>query len=327
MDYQVLEVLMKHNNEHAIEQLLKDSGVRCSSLSEVSLATIRDAQRGAFPDMRMIDLAPKQCDAFLHQPILEDLLCTRVGFQGPSPAHYIPRPDGSRDHILIFCTEGRGWLEMNGKEWSVNKNDAFLLPRGTPHVYGADSDVPWSNYWVHFRGRQGAVFADLIRGAESPVIHLQRHEEVTACIEQLYQYMGNVHARPELIAASGALSQLLCLIQFRMGTAEPKGRNAEEGIQRSIDVMHKNMAMTLKLGDLAKIASMSPGHYGMLFRKSRNQTPVDYFNRLKIQKACELLKTTGRPISEIGELVGFFDPYYFSRLFKKTMGLSPRAYR
>jgi AraC family transcriptional regulator of arabinose operon len=72
---------------------------------------------------------------------------------------------------------------------------------------------------------------------------------------------------------------------------------------------------------------MSSGHYGMLFRKSRNHTPVDYFNRLKIQKACELLKTTDQPVGEIGESLGFTDPYYFSRLFKKTMGLSPRTYR
>ena len=318
---------MKRKNEHAIKHLLKRAGVRFSSLSDISLATIRDAQRGAFPDMRMIDLAPAPCDTFLQQPVLEDLLCTRVGFQGPSPAHYIPRPDGSRDHILIFCTAGQGWLELDGREWAVNRNDAFLIPQGTPHIYGADPESPWSNYWVHFRGRQGAAFANWIGGTDSPVIHLQRYEEVVACIEQLYQYMGNVHARSELVAASGALSQLLCLIQFRMGTVEPKGRSAEEGIQRSIDFMHKNLAKTLRLDDLAKVAGMSPGHYGMLFRKSRDHTPADYFNRLKIQKSCELLKTTDCPIGEIGESLGFSDPYYFSRLFKKTMGLSPRAYR
>lgn len=318
---------MNRKNEQAVEQLLKQAGVRFSSIDEVSLATIRRVQRGAFPDMRMIDLAPKQYDALLRQPVLKDLLCTRVGYQGPSPAHYIPRPDGSGDYILIFCTAGRGWLELDGCEWTVGKNDAFLIPQGVPHIYGADADEPWSNYWVHFRGRQGAAFAELIAAADSPVIHLHRHEEVVACIEQLYQYMGNVHARSELIAASGALSQLLCLIQFRMGSTETKGRSAEEGIQRSIDFMHKNLAKPLRLGDLAKVAGLSPGHYGMLFRQSRDHSPVDYFNRLRIQKACELLKTTDASVAQIGELVGFSDPYYFSRLFKKHMGLSPRAYR
>jgi len=112
-----------------------------------------------------------------------------------------------------------------------------------------------------------------------------------------------------------------------MGTTEPRGQTAQEGIERSIDFMHKNLAKSLKLRDLAKIAGMSPGHYGMLFRKIREHTPVDYFNRLRIQKSCELLKTTDRPVGQIGESIGFTDPYYFSRLFKKVMGISPRLYR
>ena len=175
--------------------------------------------------------------------------------------------------------------------------------------------------------RQGAAFAKLIGGTDSPVIHLQRYEEVVACIEQLYQYMSNVHASSEMIAASGALSQLLCLIQFRMGTAEPKGRTAEEGIERSIDFMHKNLAKALRLSDLSKIAGMSPNYYGMLFNTRYSYTPINYFNRLKVQRACELLTTTGMRIGEVGEMLGFPDPYYFSRLFKKVMGISPRDYR
>ncbi len=56
-------------------------------------------------------------------------------------------------------------------------------------------------------------------GTPSPVIHLHRSEEVVACIEQVYQYMSYVHAYPELVAASGATSQLLDLIQ--LGCARP----------------------------------------------------------------------------------------------------------
>jgi len=318
---------MKQTNEKAIKALLEKSGFRFSSLSDIPLKTVRHVQRGAFPDMRMIELTRIQCEKFLQQPILQDLLCTRIGYQGPSPAHYIPRPDGSRDQILIFCTNGRGWLELDGKEWPVNRHDVFLIPRGKPHVYGADPDMPWSNYWVHFRGRQSPVFADLIGRAKSPVVHLHRHEEIVASFEQLYHRMSNAHTVPELIAASGTLSQLLCMIQLRMGSAELKNQNAEAAIERSLDFMHRNLEKKLRLRDLARVAGISPGHYGMLFHKKHRQTPIDYFNRLKIQKAGELLKSTNSPINTIGESLGFLDPYYFSRLFKKVIGISPRAYR
>lgn len=314
--------------EAEVTELLKKSGVRVSTLSEIPLRQIRHAQRGAFPDMRMAHLAANLRDQFLKQPILKDLLCTRVGFQGPSPAHYIPRPAGSYDAIFIYCTSGRGWLEIGGREWTINPRDAFFIPAHLPHKYGADPDDPWANYWVHLQGRQTAAYADLITsGKKEPVIHLHRHEEMIACIEQLFQYMSNVHTTPALIAASGALSQLLSLIQLRMNTAEPKSRTSEENLERTIDFMHKNLGKRLTLAQLAKIASISPNHYGALFSKRYNHAPMEYFQRLKIQKACELLSTTNRQISEIGETLGFSDPYYFSRAFKKVMGIPPRDYR
>lgn len=319
---------MQRKSELAIRELLEKAGVPVAKLSDVSLRTIRHAQYGAFPDMRMIHLAANLRDKALNEPILKDLLCTRLGFQGPSVAHYIPRPLGSYDHILIFCTEGCGWLEINGEEWPVNKNDAFLIPQHIPHIYGADPDNPWSNYWVHFQGRQAAAFARLINPAGgSPIIHLPHHEEIVACIEQLYQYMSNVHTTSTLVAGSGALSQLLALIQLRMRAAAVKYRTAEENIDNVVDFMHRNLGEKLSLKDLANIAGMSPNHFGVLFRKRYENTPIDYFNRLKIQKASELLTTTNLRISEVGEMLGICDPYYFSRLFKRIMGVSPRAYR
>jgi YesN/AraC family two-component response regulator len=54
---------------------------------------------------------------------------------------------------------------------------------------------------------------------------------------------------------------------------------------------------------------------------------MDYFSRLKVQHACRLLDTTSARIQEVGTEIGYPDPYYFSRLFREVMGMSPRAYR
>lgn len=316
------------SSEKEARKFLKEAGLQFSRLSDIPLPDIRHAQRGAFPDMRMAHLAPAIRDKFLQKPITSGLLCTRVGFQGASPAHYIPRPDGSYDYILIYCNQGRGWLELDGKEWTVEKNSAFLIPAHVPHKYGADPDNPWSNYWAHFQGEQAAAFCELIYpDLGSPVVHLPRHQEMVACIEQLYQFMSSVHTYSALVAASGALSQLLSVIQFRMRSSEHRNRTADENIDKSVEFMHRNLANKLTLKELAGIAGMSPNHYGVLFTKRYYSTPIDYFNRLKIQRACELLSTTNLRIADVGEQLGFPDPYYFSRIFKKIMGISPRNYR
>jgi AraC family transcriptional regulator, arabinose operon regulatory protein len=319
---------MRNRCEREVAKLLRDAGVRFSSLSDVPLRTIRHTQRGAFPDMRMGLLPPAVRDDALRKPVLKDLLCTRVGFQGPSPAHYIPRPNGSYDCILIVCTKGRGWLQIGGREWTIQKYDAFLLPQHVPHTYGADPEAPWANYWVHFQGRQsGAYSALLAPDSAAPVFHLYRTGEVIACLEQLYRSMSEVYTDSSLIAGSGALSQLLGLIQLRMHSAERKAWSVEDGIEKGVEFMHKNLGFKLSLQRLAEVAGLSPNHYGAVFKKCHGHSPIDHFNRLKIQKACELLKTTNLRVREIGEMLGLPDPYYFSRLFKKIMGISPRQYR
>lgn len=319
---------MQSRCEEEVGKRLKKAGVSFASLSEIALRELRHAQRGAFPDMRMAHLASHLRDEFLEKPILRDLLCTRVGYQGPSSAHYIPRPVGSYDCILIFCTAGRGWLQIDEQEWLVEKHNAFLIPQHVPHAYGADPDDPWANYWIHFQGRQTREYSRLIvPDSGHPVIHLGRQHEMIAMIEQLYQYMGHVHTYSALVAAAGALSQLLGVIQMRMRASERRSRTADENIDKTVEFMRRNLARKLTLKELATLAGMSPNHYGVLFGKRHDSPPIDYFNRLKIQRACELLTTTGLRVGEVGELLGFPDPYYFSRLFKKIMGISPRNYR
>jgi len=56
-------------------------------------------------------------------------------------------------------------------------------------------------------------------------------------------------------------------------------------------------------------------------------SPVDYRNRIRITNACSLLESTSLSVEEIAALVGFETPFYFSRLFKRAMGVSPRQYR
>jgi AraC-like DNA-binding protein len=64
-----------------------------------------------------------------------------------------------------------------------------------------------------------------------------------------------------------------------------------------------------------------------LFKQKTGFAPMEYFNQLKVQKACQYLLFTDLRIKEIAEQLGMEDPYYFSRMFKGVMGLSPKEYR
>ncbi len=83
----------------------------------------------------------------------------------------------------------------------------------------------------------------------------------------------------------------------------------------------------MSLAELAAQAGMSVSHYSMLFRALTGYAPIDFLLRRRMQQGARLLDTTPLRVDEIAMRVGYTDAYYFSRLFKRFVGHSPRAYR
>ncbi len=91
--------------------------------------------------------------------------------------------------------------------------------------------------------------------------------------------------------------------------------------------MESNIQSTFKLNELAKHFEFSPSHFSKTFKLRTQYSPIDYFIHLKIQHACQLLVFSNMRIFEIGRELGYEDQFYFSRVFKKAMKVSPREYR
>jgi AraC-like DNA-binding protein len=98
-------------------------------------------------------------------------------------------------------------------------------------------------------------------------------------------------------------------------------------VSKSINFMKQNLKARLSVEDFADQQHLSLSHYSRLFRAKTGTSPNHYFNQLKIQKSCQYLYFSDLNIKEICSEVGFDDPYYFSRLFKKLMGMSPAKYK
>ncbi len=84
---------------------------------------------------------------------------------------------------------------------------------------------------------------------------------------------------------------------------------------------------TLSITDLVKISGISDVHVRRIFKAEANTTPIRYINYIRLEQAQNMLKSSNFTVSEISAAIGFSDPFYFSRLFKKAFGISPSEFR
>ncbi|HWS01200.1 MAG TPA: AraC family transcriptional regulator, partial [Prolixibacteraceae bacterium] len=101
----------------------------------------------------------------------------------------------------------------------------------------------------------------------------------------------------------------------------------EDIITLVISFLQKSIDKSLTLNEIAASVNLSASHFASIFKKSTGFSVIDYFNHMKTQKACQYLQFTDLRIAEIAGKLGVEDPYYFSRMFTKIIGMSPNQYR
>lgn len=145
-------------------------------------------------------------------------------------------------------------------------------------------------------------------------------------IKQLHQAWTYVHPLQQLQVRTSFL-QIVYDILEQLQTAGHQ-RTTTDLVSQAIRYIHEHYEMPLTIDSLASILECSPRHLARLFRNSDiGQSPSDYLIQFRMQKASELLIQTELTLQDIAINVGYQDGYYFSRMFKKYMGLSPIRYR
>lgn len=263
---------------------------------------------------------------FERHPLLQGLFVTDAGFFPHASWHHVERPQGIASTLVIVCLAGRGWRRVEGRELPVEAGDIVWLGAGDPHAYGADPDQPWTIEWAHVTGTEIAGWAQLLGLPDSGGnLCIKNTDTVELRFGRVWQSLERGYTVANLVAAGAAFRSALTQLVARSDTDDE--RSTRERVAATVDWMKANLSRATRLEELASVAGMSASHYSALFRQQHGFPPGDFFLRLRIQRACQLLATTQAPIRAIAVEVGFADPFYFTRYFRRVMGLSPRDYR
>lgn len=107
----------------------------------------------------------------------------------------------------------------------------------------------------------------------------------------------------------------------------PTQREAGRRIEGSLVHMWRHLNEPLRVSTLSALSGLSVSLYSSLFKCATGYAPIEFFIRLRMQRACELLRETTLSVKEIAAVLGYSDAFYFSRIFKSVNGVAPSYYR
>jgi AraC-like DNA-binding protein len=260
--------------------------------------------------------------------LLGGLLPTDVGVYREAWGHRCGRAAGAEQAIFINCTRGSGWCEIFGRRVSAGAGELLVIPPGTPHVYGADSVRPWTIHWFHAQGAYTQDFLEELGvSRERCVFRLGNDEHLTGLHAEVMNALEHGYGPTQLLYASHALAHLICAMIRRQRENWAGEPGSVQRVAESITYMKQHLTKPLNVATLSSLTGLSPSHYSAVFKRQTGYAPIDYFNRLRIQRACQLLVATQHSIKTIGAMLGYSDPLYFSRVFRAVNEVSPRYYR
>ncbi len=283
--------------------------------------------RDGFLGQRSIILPDNVKKVLKKSNVTKSFFITNIGFYPKANHHLRMRTEGAKQYIFIYCTAGEGWLKINKRRIIVSPNHFIIIPKKTPHTYGSNERKPWSIYWMHF---DGAAAADLfarynVKGARAMPVPYE--SVIIKKFDQIYTILKNNYLETQLELAN--ILGLSFLATFIYHDYETVTSEIGDGkiVNRIIAFLEDNVEKPLKSQEITSRFNYSQSYIFGLFKKRTGYSLIHFFNLKKVQRACEYLKYSDFNIKEISFRVGFQDPLYFSRLFKKHMGVSPKVYR
>ena len=264
----------------------------------------------------------------LNNKLLQSLYIASLGYYPHAKGHYTYRKRGLPENFIFYCVDGHGWYKIENERFEVSPNEFFILPQNKEHAYGSDEAKPWSIYWIHFGGTSLPDFNEMpvVKEHFRPM-YIKTSDTILSLFTSIYKTLESGYSTDNLAFSNMCLSHYLTLFIYNAKHFQITSQAKSNIIDDAIRFMQEHINNNVTLQDLCSHFHYSPSRFSGLFKQKTGYSPIDYFIQLKMQKASQLLDFTNQPIKDIAAIFGFDDPYYFSRRFRKTIGLSPKKYR
>lgn len=243
------------------------------------------------------------------------------------PEKYYHDCRSSADKICVFqyTVSGEGVLVCDKKAHSIKPGQAFIIEKPGQYQYYCNPEVGhWEVQYISFHISALKIWHD-IKSRFGRILDIPKDSQVIQCWHQIYQMALNNELNT-FYTASGYAYQFMMQL-YNTLIKETSMKNPADMIQRCVLIIQSEYSHEIDLAYLAGKCDASVSYLSKRFREVMGVSPIQYLNQYRIKIACALLFRGNYQVNEVAREVGFTDPNYFTRAFKKAVGLSPKEYQ
>lgn len=219
------------------------------------------------------------------------------------------------DFYYIYLQKGK----MIMPDCTLLPGDVIIMEPERAYEYHSEGETAY--LWVHFTGLEAYSLAKSALRQLNVKQQIGIHQEIIDCFQKLFR---------EFIINDEAATQLsLCLLrEILLLTGRFVGTEKKNGMPLlAIEYIHSHFRSDIDVDALAQMEHMSCTAFRTAFKNHTGVSPNEYIIAQRISAACRLLTQTDMSISAVAAEVGYCDQYYFSRIFRKKVGMPPFKYR
>lgn len=244
----------------------------------------------------------------------------------------LPRTMHMHDDVLeiIFVKEGNGNHMIDGRQYKSKKGDLLIYNNGVLHDEYGDSDT---NISVYCCGITDVELAGLPRNhlvfkEQSYVLHSGKHAtDIESLLEMMYSQVSEGKKGAEEVCSYLIRALILLILQIPQESVVLSNSEESVLINEIKSYIDEHYQEDININFLSEQFHLSSYYLIHVFKKSTGFSPIQYMIRRRIGEAQSLLINTNESVTKIAGIVGYDNTSYFTTLFTKTVGMSPKKYR
>ena len=221
-------------------------------------------------------------------------------------------------------------LEKTIKKFFLNELDIFMASNGKQAAgIVENTDINIALLDIEMPGMNGIELAKLIRekNPDCIIIFITAYDRFEYAIEAMHIKAFDYLLKPwKEEKLTGLIIEAISSIK-EISSDDGKSENLQDSQKSIIKKYEENYKRDISAGDVAGILGYSDVYFSKIFKQLFDDTFINYLTNLRIEKAKVLLKDVSFNIKEVGASVGYTDSNYFTKVFKRAVGMSPSEYR